>query len=533
MPASQWKKNGKPAIDLLEEAVHLLRQLPLGTWVVYYTGTLPFVLGMLYFWSDMCRGAFAREHLVAHSLVLALLFVWMKTWQAAACSQMETHITGAPDPRWTVGRAARCAVTQAALQPVALLALPLAALVTLPFAWVTAYFQNVVALARGESLQPRDVSRPARELAQLWPLQNHVALSVLAVFGLFVWINVAVALLAAPFFLRTFLGIETDFSRSALSMLNTTFLASVCGGAYLVLDPLLKAFYTLRCFYGQALRSGQDLRVELRRLKTAALLVCCALLFHPAARAAEPIDHERLERSIQETLDRPEFSWRLPREVSSEEKGWLSSFVSEIIDGARRLLLQLKEPLEKFFEWLGRWLKPKRPLPSGEPFDFIAWIRAAENVVYLLSGLALLLAAVLLWKRWRLTRAPVAAVAVAVAARPDLAAEETIASQLPEDEWLRLADEMIARREYRLAFRAYFLAGLAHLGARGLVTVARHKSNREYERELGRRARREPEKRRALGENVAAFERVWYGRHPARPEDLPAFSGNLEELRRP
>jgi hypothetical protein len=64
-------------------------------------------------------------------------------------------------------------------------------------------------------------------------------------------------------------GMESDFSQSPLSMLNTTFFATMFGLTYLCLDPLIKACYVLRCFYGTSLRSGEDLKAELRRIGSA------------------------------------------------------------------------------------------------------------------------------------------------------------------------------------------------------------------------------------------------------------------------
>jgi len=60
-------------------------------------------------------------------------------------------------------------------------------------------------------------------------------------------------LAAAFWFLRgsrTGLGIDNLFGFSGWWKYNTTFIASVFGLAWLVTDPLVKAFYTLRVFYG-------------------------------------------------------------------------------------------------------------------------------------------------------------------------------------------------------------------------------------------------------------------------------------------
>jgi len=61
--------------------------------------------------------------------------------------------------------------------------------------------------------------------------------------------------------------------------------------------------------------------------------------------------------------------------------------------------------------------------------------------------------------------------------------------------------------------RALFLATLAHLGERGLLKIARFKSNRDYRAELLLRARGLADLRRAFDENTTLFERVWYGLH--------------------
>src|SRR5215467_2936976 len=86
--------NEKPAIELIEEAVHLLRQAPLSTLALYYIGSLPFVVGLLYFWAEMSRSPFASEHLVGEALGVALLFLWMKLWQARFSRKLWAQIGG-------------------------------------------------------------------------------------------------------------------------------------------------------------------------------------------------------------------------------------------------------------------------------------------------------------------------------------------------------------------------------------------------------------------------------------------------------
>ena len=95
----------------------------------------------------------------------------------------------------------------------------------------------------------------------------------------------------------------------------------------------------------------------------------------------------------------------------------------------------------------------------------------------------------------------------------DVSDESVRADALPEDEWLALADRLAGEGDLRLALRAVFLAELAHLARLDLISLARHKSDREYLRELARRARDLPDVHQAMDWSVRTFERSWYGRH--------------------
>ena len=114
---------------------------------------------------------------------------------------------------------------------------------------------------------------------------------------------------------------------------------------------------------------------------------------------------------------------------------------------------------------------------------------------------------------------------------PDLADETVTASQLPENEWLKLARDLMGKGELRLALRALYLASLAHLAQRELIRIARFKSNRDYEQELRRRARALPELQAAFTDNTSLFDRAWYGLHDVTQEVLQRFQANLERIK--
>ena len=89
------------------------------------------------------------------------------------------------------------------------------------------------------------------------------------------------------------------------------------------------------------------------------------------------------------------------------------------------------------------------------------------------------------------------------------------ASRLPADGWLELARQQMAAGEWRLALRALFLATLARHAYEGLLSLAKFKTNLDYEAELRRRAH----SRTVLVEEFRGrrrqFEEVWYGAAPA------------------
>jgi len=98
---------------------------------------------------------------------------------------------------------------------------------------------------------------------------------------------------------------------------------------------------------------------------------------------------------------------------------------------------------------------------------------------------------------------------------------------------MKLARELLERGELRLAVRAFYLATLAHLAERNLLTLAKFKSNRDYERELTRRGHALAELPGLFGQNVSVFERVWYGLHDVNQDTVADFARNVERMKPP
>ena len=546
---------GKGAVELIEEAFHLLRVAPGATLCSYYLGTCPFVLGLLYFWSDMSRSAFAEQRLAPGAFGLSLLFLWMKCGQAIFAQRVFSQINREPAPRWTLSRLARVTVIQAILQPSGLFLLPVAIIILIPLGWVYAFYQNVTAFGGGEDASLKSVFTKSWQQALLWPKQNHYVLVCFKVFGLFVFFNLVMVFLAVPYLLKTLLGVETPFMQSYWAVFNTTFFAAVLSLAWLCIDPILKTVYVLRCFYGESLQTGQDLKVELRNFRTAKKLVAALILSaglvsttspgaaatsestlpaHPPevsrTRAVQPISPSQLDQSIKRTIQQREYSWRLPREKSGldkKKKGPVAAFFASIAETVKGWLKSVGRSLEKFI----KWLLGKLSWRGGQAGYGTDWMSAVRGLFFVLIAGLLAALVVLLIRMWLRRKPPEEAIAQAAATAPDLADDSVGAEQLPEEGWLKLGRELLDRGELRLALRAFYLASLAHLAQRNLITLARFKSNRDYERELGRRSHALPEVMGLFAQNVSVFDRVWYGLHEVNQEILQHFAQNVERIK--
>ena len=438
--------------------------------------------------------------------------------------------------------------------------------------------------------------------------------AILAGFGLCVFLNWATVGFVLPFIAKALFGAESVFTRSPASMLNTTFFAATLSLAYLCVDPIQKAVYVLRCFYGESLQSGEDLKAELRQASLGAqrLAACLVALVavtavcqgagginsegrNPKAEGSpksevrspkclsanyanlrEPLDRIRgnsrnsristsafgfrpsfglrtfaalsrrrsgsdfglqtsfasagpssppssatisppeLDLAIQEVVQQRKYTWRMPREKIVEEEtehnGIIGRFVQRVGKLFEQWLETLGKWLEKFAGWLDGWLRrffqnrrPVSPDDSG-----YRWILAQEILVFVLIAAAVTGLALLIYRVWRERQrrnAPMAS--EPIQPLPDLTDENLAADQVPEDGWTQLARELLERGELRLALRAFYLASLAHLAQRNLISLAKFKSNRDYERELGRRGHAFPELLAVFGENVSVFDRTW------------------------
>lgn len=538
------KDSSISAVELLEQAFHALRTSPLETLLCYYIGSIPFVLMFLYFVADMSRSPYAALHCVPAAAGLAAAYAWMKTWQTVFARRLLAHTNRATLPSWSAGRILRMTAIQTAIQPTSLVLVPLSSLIMLPLGWVVAFYDELTVLGDGDSLEHtgKVIARAARQ-ANLWPWQNHMLLAIMSGLTLFVFGNIAYAALLVPQLLKSLFGIETVFTRSGLSLLNTTFLITITALTYLCVDPLMKAVYTLRCYYGMALRSGADIRSDFRAARAPLLLLAALLLAMPGsvASAAEPaaaspvVAADDLDQAIEDVLSRPEYTWRMPREIvqPEEDRGFFATAIEWVADATGRALRSIGRAFQRLLKWIGELFKSNKPPHKPMPDRDVDWVAVTNVLLLVLLAAAASVLAVALWRsRARRRRGADMQATPVATARPDISSEQTTADELPEDEWSALAIEYASKGEYRLAIRALYFAALAGLAGAELIAIARFKSNRDYLLELSRNAGGGALLVNDFAGCVAVFDRVWYGEHAAVAELFASYRASVDALRR-
>ncbi len=535
---------GWGALELMEEAVHLLRMCPWRGLLAYYVGSLPFVLGFLFFWADMSKGAHAYEHLAPASLVMTLLYFWMKCWQTVFASSLLGRMTEEGESLWTFLRIRRLVMHQVMIQPYLFFVLPAALVLTIPFGWVYAFFHNASCLGDGRH-DFKTVLARAREQAGFSQGQNHILLLILFGFGAVIFLNLGTALFLLPQMLKTFLGVETVFTLSRWHVLNTTFLAVLVGLTYLATNPLVKAVYALRCHYGLSRQTGVDLLAELAsykgRIRHGVTMILLACVLQSTVSASEgrgekghELSPQQLNESLDRVMNRAEYEWRLPREKiqKNEERGFLAQFFDEVGESFKKMFHSFRQTWKRIRDWWDR-LRPHPDYKPGQERGPGDWRSSLQILLFLMLAVIASVLAILFLRRWKRRGKGVRHVASEpIAARPNLEDESVQANQLPSDEWLALAQELLAKGEMRLALRAFYLASIALLGHRELIVIAKHKSNRDYVRELERRAHAHPGLLEAFRRHVGVFERVWYGLHPVTEDTVAEFRSNHEGIAR-
>ncbi|MBN1904918.1 MAG: DUF4129 domain-containing protein [Deltaproteobacteria bacterium] len=534
----------KSALEIVEEASFVLKHHFSATLPIYYIGALPFVLAFSYFWTDMSHSAFARDHIIPESLLLAVLYVWMKCWHAVYCQKMLSIIRVQPTPGWSYKQLLKLISSQTFISGSAVFIMPLAMITTIPFGWVFAFYQNISMAYNGKRGVKEIISR-AWESASIWPGQNHIILSILSVITVLIFFNMGIAVYILPYLLKTMLGIDTVFSLSGFSILNTTFLIIVSGLTYLVVDPLLKAVYTLRYFYVFSVKSGDDIRTDMINLRGASKVITCLLFFvllssysSNAAAADEPIaavkepstvkiaSPEEINSSIEKVTRESEFAWRLQNNKEDEDQneiGAIERFILWIKDYIVRAWNYIYNKLN---EWIKKLIGTEKKNESND-----LWKSNVFLIMYFIFAVLLCILAIVIWRQYQRKRRPAAKItAQGIPSVPDLTDEYVNPVELPAERWLNMGYDLMQRQSFRLALRAFYLAILSRLAEKKLIMIARYKTNLDYLTELKRRDHEHMELIKLFSANIQLFDRAWYGMHEVTETILSGFISDHERM---
>jgi hypothetical protein len=515
-------------LTVLDEAVGLLRAASAATLVCHAIGSVPFVLSLLFAWSAVTDTHTSSVAWARQAIVPTLLLVWMNCWRAVYAGRLLDELTGRVAGRWTFGRIVRLVAAQVYFGASKPVVMPLAALVLFPWAEAVAIYRYLPILSIRADLDPRQMIARARHVAGLERRLSWAILPILLFLQLAVSLNLGIVLALLPQIVRILTGYQSTFSRGGIYFaLNPLFPLLVLALSWIVFDPFIQAVYAVRFFQAESIETGEDLRCCLRRLRApAAALIALALFAAHAPLLCAVVAPEDLQKSIQRTMQAPEYDWRLPPAPTTGGNAWLVSVTDRLATSLRGVMRALGRMIGHFLRWLGDRLRSALPAgtPGAPPSIGLPWI------VAVLAAIALAAAVGIAWHKLRAR--PAIQAKPTDAAPVSLDAADLTADLLPEETWLALAERSLAEENFRFALRALYLASLAWLGRQELIAIHPGKTNHEYENELRRRARPTPETRGYFAANMAAFERAWYGQHDVEAGDIARFRERFSALKR-
>jgi hypothetical protein len=180
----------------------------------------------------------------------------------------------------------------------------------------------------------------------------------------------------------------------------------------------------------------------------------------------------------------------------------------------------LNRLLNRFLRWLGSLFPRTKPLQPG---NAMALSRIAQVVVI---GLSLAAICLLIWKfapeylRNRRKKKPKREARIVLGER--LEPDQTSADLLAQAEYLARSGDL------RAAIRKAYIALLCELGDRKVISLAQHKTNRDY---LGA-VRDRPSLFLSMRGLTNSFEIHWYGFVPVTPDDWTNFRAGFQKATR-
>jgi hypothetical protein len=228
--------------------------------------------------------------------------------------------------------------------------------------------------------------------------------------------------------------------------------------------------------------------------------------------SVDSVSKEKLSRAVEHASKSDDYAWLRAQQISKDGE---NSFLARLNHDINNIFQTVGSWLSGIRDWLRRLFEKAQPDSPNPPAERPASGGDVRWLLYALAALVLVAALI---------------VSSAAIQTPDLHQENVLASDLPEEEWLRLAREFLAQGEFRLAVRAMYLSNLSYLGSQQFIQIARSKSNSIYERELRLRPRG-TQVFAPFAQANRSFERAWYGFHEVTPEFVEVFQQDVEAIR--
>jgi len=207
-----------------------------------------------------------------------------------------------------------------------------------------------------------------------------------------------------------------------------------------------------------------------------------------------------------------------PGSQTAENKQWAKTRLESILarpeyasnpQGSNALFRLLQD----FARWLAKWLPKRRNVSAGR-IDLISLI--AQIVVIAIAVLVLLyvLKTLFVWFSGR-SRKP----RTRKIREPRIVLGERLEPEATATTLLSEAEALARQGDLRAAIRKAYIALLVELGDRKLISLAHHKTNRDYLNSL----RSAPQLHSRMRGLTDSFERHWYGYASATPNDWQDF----------
>lgn len=168
--------------------------------------------------------------------------------------------------------------------------------------------------------------------------------------------------------------------------------------------------------------------------------------------------------------------------------------------------------LRDFFEWLKKWLPQPRKTESGAA----RWLNVVAKIVVFLAAIGLLVfLGKLLLSRFKRTKR----IKTSKKKEPRIVLGERLEPEQTATDLLSEAEALARNGDLRAAIRKAYIALLVELGDRKIISLAQHKTNRDYLNGL----RNLPPLHSSMSGLTTSFERHWYGFVEANQSDWQNF----------